>query len=91
MNDGNLLDNGHKFFNEIPKDIREAKPKGDKSATEICQFRAKKISAWFKKNNGVVDFEAAKKEFIKRVEDVVKKKAKEKAKKAKKAAFVANS
>ena len=91
LNDGNLLDNGHKFFNEIPKDIREAKPKGEKSIAEICRFRSKKISSWFKKINGVVDYEEAKKQFIKRVEDVVKKNAREKAKKAKKAAFIAIS
>ena len=66
-------------------------PKGNKSIAEICKFRAKKISAWFKKSNGVVDYEAAKKEYIKRIEDVVKKNAREKSKKARKVARNAKS
>ena len=93
-NDWGLLENGHKFYNQVPKSIREANPIGEKTLIEICKYRAKKIRNWFCKKYGVVDYKKAQEIYVDKVRDEKRKVAREKAKelrKAKKQQKVANS
>ena len=79
-----LLENGHKFYNKVPKNIREALPKGEKTMTEICKYRARKIRNWFFKEHKVVDFKTAQEIYFGKARDEKKRIAREKAKEAKK-------
>ena len=79
--EGDIIDVGQKFYNRIPKEIREAKPLQNQSREQLCKYKGKKITKWFKTEMKVASFEEAERSYFDRAKNEARNQAKERAKK----------
>ena len=82
--EGDILDIGQKFYNRIPKKIRDAVQLQNQSREQLCKYKGKMISKWFNTELKVVSFEEATKSYFGRVRDEARDQAKERAKERRK-------
>ena len=84
--EGDILDVGQKFYNRVPKKIRDAVQLQNQSREQLCKYKGKMISKWFNTELKVKSFEEATKSYFDRVRDEARDQAKERAKKRRKTA-----
>ena len=82
--EGDILDVGHKYYNKIPKKIRDVIPLQNQSQEQLCKYKGKMISKWFNTELKVVTFEEATKSYFGRGRDEARDQAKARAKERRK-------